>query len=70
MFGLGKPRTTFGRFLNKLTQEKVRSAAGIDRTIMTEICGNSDYNPHINTRIKLIGALRKMGYDVDMGDFW
>jgi putative transcriptional regulator len=72
MFGLGKPRTKAGRYLdrNKLTQEKVRTAADIDRVTMAELCGNEDYNPHVKTRIKLIGALRKMGYDVSMEDFW
>jgi putative transcriptional regulator len=71
-FGLGKPRSKLGRFLdrNKITQEKIRSLAGIDRTIMAEICGSEDYNPHMNTRIKLIGSLRKLGYDVRMDDFW
>ncbi|MDR6883091.1 transcriptional regulator [Bacillus sp. 3255] len=72
MFGLGKPRTKAGSFLdnNKLTQEKVRVAAGIDRMTMAALCGNEDYHPHARTRIKFVGALRKMGYDVSVEDFW
>jgi putative transcriptional regulator len=72
MFGLGKPRTRIGKFLdqNKITQEKIRGAAGIDRTIMAEICGNADYNPQMKTMIKIVSALRKMEYDVEMRDFW
>lgn len=72
MYGLGKPRTILGRFLdqNRLTQESVRQWADISREIMAEICGNANYNPHSKTMIKIVGALRRMGHDVSIEDFW
>jgi DNA-binding XRE family transcriptional regulator len=72
MFGLGKSRTDVGRFLdkNKLTQESVRLSADISRETMADICGNANYNPHSKTMIKIVGVLRRMGYDVDITDFW
>lgn len=72
MFGLGKPRTKAGRYLDrhKLTQEKVRAAADIDRMTMADLCSKEDYNPHMKTRIKFVGALRRLGHDVSMDEFW
>lgn len=72
MFGLGKPRSELGRFIDKnnLTQEAVRLKAGVGRDIMSELCGNKNYQPQEKTMVKIVGALRSMGYDVSIDDFW
>lgn len=72
MYGLNKPRTKLGNFLdrNKITQEKVRGYAGINRDVMAEICSNSNHDPQEKTMVKVVGALRMLGYDVEIDDFW
>lgn len=72
MYGLNKPRTKLGRFLdtNKLTQEKVRDYAGINRDVMAAICSDLYHDPQEKTMVKVVGALRTLGYDVEISDFW
>ena len=72
MYGLNKPRTKLGMFLDehKITQEKVRVAAGLNRDVMSSVCGNENHNPQEKTMIRIVSALRKMGYDVRVSDFW
>lgn len=72
MYGINKPRTKLGRFLdrNKITQEKVRSFAGLNRDVMAAVCNDKDHDPQEKTMVKIVGALRTLGYDVEISDFW
>lgn len=72
MYGLNKPRTKLGVFLdrNKLTQEKVRSYAGINRDVMAALCSDTSHSPQEKTVVRVVGALRTLGYDVEIHDFW
>jgi len=72
MYGLNKKRTKLGTYLdrNKITQEQVRTAAGLQRELMAKVCNDAEHHPQEKTMIRIVSALRKMGYDVRMSDFW
>lgn len=72
MFGLGKPRTAFGRWIDKqgVTQDWIVKTCGIDKNAASRLCGNSDYKPNGSTRGRVISGLRKAGYNVYEEDFW
>lgn len=69
---LGKKRSSFGKWLdkNRITQEEIRSLSKVNKNTITRICSDPDYIPAGKTMIKLIKALRKQGYNVDIDDFW
>lgn len=72
MYGLGKRRSRFGRWADRkgLTQQELTKICGINKSTMSEICSNDDYNPQIATKTKIVSSLRKNRYDVEMADFW
>ncbi|OPH61746.1 hypothetical protein BC351_00450 [Paenibacillus ferrarius] len=73
MFGLGKDRSRLGKFLdnNDITQEELKDSSGLSRDGISLLCkGKTNINPTENTMRKIVGALRRMGHDVDMEDFW
>lgn len=72
MFGLGKRRSRFGRWVDKsrLSQQQLIKICSINKNTMTELCNNEEYNPQIHTKTKVISGLRKNGHDVEMSDFW
>lgn len=72
MFGLGKPRTTFGKWMDRhnLLQNEIAEKANVGRTTISNMCSNKDYSPKISTFVKVKSALKNMGYSVDYYDFW
>jgi len=72
MFGLGKSRTKLGRFLDRysIRQQIILNRTGISQTTMVRLCGDQDYEPSDNVKIKIVGILRRDSYDVEMSDFW
>lgn len=72
MFGLGKPRTKLGRFLdrNELEQGEIANKCGMNRVSFGRLCNDKTIEPHETTKIKIVGVLRRMGFDVSMNDFW
>lgn len=73
MYGLGKPRSKLGQFLdkNKLSQTWLEKQTGLTRNTVTYMCSR-DYDKgfSVRSRQKVISALRKHGYDVMVSDFW
>jgi hypothetical protein len=72
MFGLGKKRSKFGRFLdsNGIEQERIREITKLSRDTISRAC-NEDDLPSGKTMRKLLEAVRKLtGKDVNSGDFW
>lgn len=61
MFGLGKKRTSFGKMLdnNGISQKQISHASGVNRTIISRMCNESDYRPKIETEIKIKKALKE-----------
>lgn len=72
MYGLGKRRSRFGRWVDRigLSQQELSNICGVNKTTMSEICNNENYNPQIATKTKVVSRLRKNGYDVEMAEFW
>lgn len=74
MFGLGKKRSALGLFLdeNKIKQEWLVKESGLSRNAITRLCdgGRDSDKLQIQSKAKVISALRKNGFDVQSSDFW
>lgn len=73
MFGLGKPRSRFGKFLDKnnLSQQDIVKESGVNRGTISRICQGDAFQPSLKNGNKIIRALKKLtGKNVDYNDFW
>ncbi|GIP38292.1 hypothetical protein J31TS4_15720 [Paenibacillus sp. J31TS4] len=74
MFGRGgKPRTSYGRFLDRhqVQQEDVCKATGLSRNTVSDACSNLDYTPRRSTMTLLLQAAKKLtGKTMKREDFW
>jgi predicted transcriptional regulator len=72
LFGLGKPRSKFGIWLDRegIIQKEVAKKAKLSEMSLTRICNDKDYVPRISTWVKIQRALRSMGYEVDRDKFF
>ncbi|MYL53321.1 helix-turn-helix domain-containing protein [Pontibacillus yanchengensis] len=72
MFGLGKKRSRFGKFLDKygITQEELSKVSKVNRNTISRIASSNDNEPSFKNAKKIIKALNKEGYNVDYEDFW
>ncbi|MBU8908250.1 helix-turn-helix domain-containing protein [Desertibacillus haloalkaliphilus] len=72
MFGLGKPRSKFGKFLDKhsISQVEMAKESGVNKNTLSRIAKSNENRPSMKNGSKIIKALKKNGYDVDFDDFW
>ncbi|MGM7682672.1 transcriptional regulator [Cytobacillus sp. Hm23] len=72
MFGLGKKRTKFGKWIDKrkIKQIDIEKNARLGRATISNMCNNPDYVPRISTWVKIERALKKMGFNVRRDDFF
>jgi predicted transcriptional regulator len=72
MFGLGKPRGKFGKWLdrNGINQSEVAKKAKVSNDTISRMCRPDSSPPKISTWVKIQRALKSMGYEVDQQDFW
>lgn len=72
LFGLGKPRSKFGKWLDRegIQQVEVAKKANVSTATITRICNEKEYVPKISTWVKVQRALKSMGYDVDRNNFF
>lgn len=72
MFGLGKPRSKFGKWIDKMgiKQLEIERKAKLSRGIVSKLCNDKDHEPTVRTQAKVSKALRDMGYDFDEEKFW
>ena len=72
MFGLGKPRSKFGRWIDSkgIEQKEVAERANVSEMTLTRMCGDKEHSPRISTWVKVQRALKSMGYDVDRDKFF
>ena len=72
MFGLNKPRSKFGRFLDRkgIEQKEVAERAKVSEMTITRLCNDSDHQPRISTWVKIQRARKSMGYEVDRDKFF
>lgn len=72
MFGLGKPRTKLGKWLDSrgIKQEWLIKKSRLGRNTITWACGDKDYFPSGKTIQKIIKALREVDPSVRADHFW
>jgi transcriptional regulator with XRE-family HTH domain len=72
VFGLGKPRSKFGKWLDRkgIEQREVAKRAKVSEMTITRLASDRDHNPRISTWVKVQRALKSMGYNVDRDDFF
>jgi putative transcriptional regulator len=73
MFGLGKPRSKFGKFLDKngITQQDIVRESGVNRGSVSRVCQGDAFKPSMKNGVKLLKAIKKLtGKTVDYDDFW
>jgi len=73
MFGLGKPRSRFGKYLDKkgIKQQDLVRESKVNKGTISRICQGDAFKPSLENARKIIKALRKMtGEKVDYDDFW
>lgn len=72
MFGLGKQRSKFGKFLdeNRIMQEEIAKDSGVNRNTISRLTKSNDNRPSMKNGSKIIKMLRREGYKVDYEDFW
>lgn len=71
-FGIGKARSTFGKWLddNGISQQEVTDWSGVSKSTISNLSKGDAFTPSLKSATKIIRALRKQGYDVDIQDFW
>ncbi|WP_373926194.1 helix-turn-helix domain-containing protein [Bacillus pseudomycoides] len=72
MFGLGKKRSKFGKWLDKqgITQGELEKAAKLSRGTISKVCNDNKYIPKFSTMTQIIKGLKKLGKSINENDFW
>lgn len=73
MAGLGKSRTSFGEYLDKVgvKQERISEESGLTRNTISRACNDLDYVPKKAVQKILVEATKKLsGRFVSNKDFW
>ena len=72
MFGLGKKRTKFGKWIDqkKISQEEIAAAAGVGRNTIGRITNDFEYQPGSGTVAKIIRGLEKLGHKASAKDLF
>ncbi|MEC1744093.1 helix-turn-helix domain-containing protein [Schinkia azotoformans] len=72
MFGLGKKRSKFGKFLdrNGISQQELSRESGVNRNSISRIASDQDKSPSMKNANKIIKTLKEAGFKVDNDDFW
>ncbi|WP_169091506.1 transcriptional regulator [Paenibacillus sp. PL91] len=72
MFGIGKNRTNFGKWLDKkgIPQEWVVKETKLNKFTISKLANNSEHIPHGRTMKKILQALRKIEPTIKQDDFW
>lgn len=72
MFGLGKKRSKFGKWLDRqgITQLDLEKTAKLSRGTISKLCNDKTYKPKISTVSQITKGLKKLGRNIDQNDFW
>jgi transcriptional regulator with XRE-family HTH domain len=72
MWGIGKPRSKLGKWLDKhgLEQKELTKVSKVNKNTVSKACNEKDYIPSQKTIQKLLKAIRKVDPNVKMSDFW
>jgi putative transcriptional regulator len=72
-FGIGKPRSKFGKFIDKhnLTQHEIAKKSGVSEGTISRLCRGNAFLPSLKTGSKIINTEKKLtNKNVDYTDFW
>ena len=72
LFGLGKRRSRFGKFLDKnsIAQQEIAEESGVSKSTISRLCDPEGFEPSIKVAKKIIKSLRKYDSSIDYRDFW
>ncbi|MFS1511330.1 XRE family transcriptional regulator [Chengkuizengella sp. SCS-71B] len=72
MFGLEKPRTPLGKWIDRrgIKQEWLINKTKLGRNTITWACGNGDYMPSGKSMQKIIKTLKEVDPSVRADQFW
>ncbi|MED2801157.1 helix-turn-helix domain-containing protein [Bacillus thuringiensis] len=72
MFGLGKDRTKFGRYLdsNGIAQIELERTSKLSTGTVSKLCNDKKYRPKFSTITQIVKGLKKLGKNIDEHDFW
>jgi predicted transcriptional regulator len=72
MFGLGKSRSKFGRFIDKhsISTTEFAEESGVNRKTIGKACNDKDYIPRQDVMKKIIKTAKKVNPNIRMSDFW
>ncbi|WLR54821.1 helix-turn-helix transcriptional regulator [Mesobacillus subterraneus] len=72
MFGLGKKRSKFGKYLDKhsITQKEVAKESGVSKSTISRLCDPDESEPTLGVAKKIVKALKRYDGHVDYKDFW
>jgi transcriptional regulator with XRE-family HTH domain len=66
MFGVGKPRSKFGKWLDRegISQVELEEKAKLSRGTVSRLCNDEEYEPKHETVAKVRKALAKLGKNI------
>lgn len=72
MFGLGKKRSKFGKYLDRhsITQQEMAKESGVSKSTISRLCDPEESEPTLGIAKRIIKALKKHDNNVDYRDFW
>ncbi|MCM3487912.1 helix-turn-helix transcriptional regulator [Alkalihalophilus marmarensis] len=72
MWGLGKPRSKLGKWLDKngLEQQDLARESRVSENTISKACNDKEYIPGNQTMKKILKAVRKIDSNKKMSDFW
>ncbi|QWC25152.1 helix-turn-helix transcriptional regulator (plasmid) [Bacillus haikouensis] len=73
MFGVGKPRSKFGKYLDKhgIKQQDLVKESKVNKATISRLCQGDSFQPSMKNSSKLVKALKKLNNkSVDYDDFW
>jgi predicted transcriptional regulator len=72
MWGLGKPRSKIGKFIDKhgYTIQDLSKASKVNRNTLGKVYSDKNYIPSPKTMKKLLEAIRKIDPNAKVSDFW
>jgi putative transcriptional regulator len=72
LFGLGKKRSRFGKYLDRhsISQQDVSNESGVSKSTISRLCQPDETEPTISVAKRIVKALKKFDSEVDYKDFW
>ncbi|MBT2577383.1 transcriptional regulator [Bacillus sp. ISL-8] len=72
MFGLGKKRSKFGKWLDRqgIQQIELEKTSKLSTGTISRLCSDTKYKPKYSTIAQIVKGMKKLGKNIDKNDFW